>query len=211
MTFASLVMPPAAVRWELSGPAGVHLALIAAQSIGSGCTVESIEPGRRYRIEGPDALLTALAEQVAKVEGYSLAHEAPPEGIRCTTAVEPARNFRRTNVIHGPAFGPVARAIDLGLRVGTVGVLRWSITGPSAVQAAWLADVQGVTTDRVLEQWGVAPEQIAAEDASLSIAVTVPVTVTLPARRTTTQSIKRDRDGNITGVVSIEADDEVSA
>ena len=78
------------------------------------------------------------------------------------------------------------------------------------MQVAWLAAVQNLTTEDVLLQWRVTPEQIAAEDASLSVTIplTVPVRVELPARRRTTQGIERDGNGEIVRVESLETDDE---
>lgn len=205
MTFASILMPPAAVRWELSGPAGIHVDEIVSLAIGSGCTVEPIEAGTRYRLAGDPVLLAALAEQVAKVDGFALALEAPPKDvIRVTGKVRPARDYRRVTYVHGPAFAMVARAVDAHLDVGTVGVLRWSVTGPSSVQSQWLADAKGVSVADALALWQVTPEQIALEDASLS--VSVPIRIELPARRTTTQSIVRNPDGDIVRVDSIEQD-----
>lgn len=205
--FETLITPAAAVRWELSGPPGVFLDQLTAQAVGMGFDVECIEPTVRYRIAGDATLLAVFAEEIAKVDGFSLAHEQPPEGVvRVTGSVTPARSYRRTSVVHGTGFGMVARAIDAGLQVSTAGVMRWAITGASATQARWLADAQGLTVDDVLRQWHIDAAQLDAEDASMSI--TIPVRVELPTRRSTTQTIERNADGDIVRVEAIEVDDK---
>lgn len=201
------IIGPTSIRWELSGPPGWDVDVFLGTAISAGCTAEPIDKGR-YRLQGPQEFLTLLASELVKFEmGHTLEIETPPVGtVVLSATVTPARDYRRTTFVHGEdGFSVVARAVDRGLKVSGAGVRRWAVTGPSAVQMLWCQEVQNLDADQALAAWKVTREQIAAEDASQSI--TVPVRVILPARRRSTQTIKRNDDGEIVGVSTIEVDE----
>lgn len=197
----SVQMPAAAVRWALTGPAGPTMDTLVAALIGAGVDVECISPGTAYRIDGREAVLSTLADELGKLEGFALAIErAPDDVVRVSSALAPAE-FRRSVVVHGlgAAFGMVARAVDRGLQVRTVGVNRWRVAGRTADLLAWLVDVvhQRPLTE-VLALHGWTAEAVAAEDAPPT------VRVDLPQRRVETEFIERDAEGNLTRVVQTE-------
>lgn len=211
MSVASITLPAAAVRWELSGPAGPHVDTLVAGLIGAGMTLEPIEAGKRYRVDGAQDVLTVLAAELAGAGAdVALQHEMPPvDKITMRSTLAPLPEFRRSVTIHGTgaAFGYVARAVDRGLRVATAGVNRWIVGGRTAGLVDWLATVHQKTAEEVLALWQWTPESVAAEDAvTHSVSVTLPpvaVDVKLPDRKTTTE-IARDTFGEIVNVVMLE-------
>lgn len=209
MTFSAVTLPAVARRYVLTGPAGPQVDQLVAQLIGAGAAVETIAPGTRYRLDGPEGLLDALAGELAPFEGYGVVLELPPvDVIRIGSTLAPAQPYRRSVTVHGTgtAHSYVARALDNGLAVATVGINRWSITGRTAALVAWLAAVWNKTPDEVLaiEHW--TPESVAAEDAPLPVSVDLPpiqVDVNLPVRQTTS-SITRDGAGDIRTILQLE-------
>jgi hypothetical protein len=196
-------VPPVRQTWALSGPAGPELDTLVALAVQGGCVAEAIEPQTRYRLQGDEAWLALYAEQVAVLAdvGYSLAHEAAPQGITVSTHVAPDRAYRRTVQVHGAGAEMVARAVDRGLHVTCAGSLRWTVTGASATLATWL----GVDLS---ERCGLTAEAVAREDAGLSITLPSRIAVdvvTLPTRKTTSE-VKRDQQGDIASTESIEQD-----
>jgi hypothetical protein len=208
MSLESITLPVAAVRYRLDGPAGPCIDGVVAALIGAGITVHAITPGTAYRLDPtaqPNGLtvLDDLAEQMQSVEGYGLAVERGPSDVTYTTGyVAPAFKPRRTITVHGAnptARGFVARAVDRGLSVSTMGLNRWAVTGQSAALVAWLCQVWAKSQDEVLVVLSLTPEQLAAEDrppASIAVA--------LPDRRTETEVVSRDDSGNIDRVVHLE-------
>lgn len=206
MSFAQLVIPPAARRWELTGPAGYYLDILLAQIIAGGGGAEALNPGTRYRIDGPAELLTPLCEEVAKVDGFTLAEEYPaPGSLTLAGTIATARSFKRSTAVHGTtaqAFHMVARAVDHRLDVETVGHYRWSVTGPSSTQMQWLADSQGMTLDDVLSQWQTTRAAIAAEDAAQVVPLRLVVSMAAGERKT--GDIVRNQAGDIVKMTTIE-------
>lgn len=200
-------MPAAAVRWALSGPPGPTADALIALLIGAGADVESITAGTAYRVDGRESVLSTLADELEKLEGFTLAVErAPEDAVSVSSALAPAE-FRRSVTVHGigAAFGMVARAVDRGLQVRTVGVNRWRVAGRTADLLAWLVDVvHRKPLADVLALHGWTAEAVAAEDAPPT------VRVDLPQRRVETDFIERDADGNLKRVVQTErtVDDE---
>ncbi len=207
--FASFSLPAAAVRWRLDVPAGPHADLLLAGLVGAGVTVECIEPGRAYRLNGDRNLLEALAAELAPIEGATLAHEsAPVDVVSLHTSVAPPHSPRRTVTIHGQgvhAAGWAVRAVERRLTVQTAGIHRWAVTGRTADLVAWLSAVWVKTAEDVLQALGITPETVAAEDTpTLTVNVPAPVvSVNLPDRRITSD-ITRDAEGSITKFVQIE-------
>ena len=207
MTFASLQLPVAELRWVLTGPAGAHVDTIVAGLIGAGVSVESIKPGTTYRLRGSTELMTVLADELAQVEGLSMAREVPPtDAISVGSTLAPSHPYRRAVTVHGPAASPIARAVDRRLTVSTVGINRWSVGGRTADLLPWLAATYGKPVDEVMALFGWTAESVAAEDAAPTVAVNLPpiaVAVTLPDRKTTSD-ITRDAAGEITQVLQFE-------
>ena len=175
--FDVLGMPHAEVRYELRGVPGPALDLVVARSIGAGLSVEPIEAGAGcYRLNGDRELLAGLAEQIMKIDGYSMAIETPgPDDLNLTnTGAAPRAGYVRTTYVQGSnnaAAELVARAIDAGLQVLPAGHFRYAVTGPTATQMQVLAEAQGVTLDEALTLWHLTPEQVSAEDAAQSLPV----------------------------------------
>jgi hypothetical protein len=207
----NITLPASVLTYELRGEAGPALDCLLACLIGAGVTVSPIEPTTRYRLTGDRTLLDAFGPEVARIgEWWRLAIEEPPAGaVQLSADVAPAAPWRRTTYVHGiaDAYSHVRAAIDAGLQVRAGGVNRWAVTGTTAAQLAWLARVQGVSADEVLQAWRLTPEAAAAEDQghTTTVAVTVPVTVTLPARKTVT-NVERNADGDIVRAVAVESD-----
>jgi len=201
--FESLRLPTATVRWRLDGPESPDLDLVVALLCAAGVGAEVIAPARAYRLNGDAGLLGSLAAQLNEIPGFRLDYEQPPsDRVSVTTVLAAPRQYRRANVVHGRDASPlIARAIDLGLAVESAGVMRWRITGPTSMQAAWLAKAQMVPTTDVLARWGLdGADTVAAEDAALPL-----VSVVLPTRRTQTDFIQRDENGDLLRVVQTEA------
>lgn len=207
--FAAITVTPACQTWALEGPACLHLDQILACAVMAGCTAESIAPGTRYRLTGDDAWLTLFADEVGKLADASvtLAHEVPPAGITLSTRVEPDRAYRRTLTVNGLGAEMVARAIDRGLRVTCAGANRWAVTGASSALAAWVGS-------DLAERLGMTAAAIAAEDAGLSVSVTVEAPVvnvtdlaitSMPDRKTTI-TVDRGLDGEIISATHVERD-----
>lgn len=180
--FDVISMPHAEVRYELRGIPGPALDLLVARSVGAGLHVEPIEAGARYRLNGDRGLMAALADEVAKVEGYSMAIETPdPNDLNLSnTGAAPRAGYARTTYVQGShtsAVGLVVRAIDAGLSVGPAGHFRYAVTGPTATQMQVLAEAQGVTLDEVLALWHLTPQQVAAEDAATALPVHLTVSM----------------------------------
>ena len=215
MTFASIQLPAAQVRHRLSGPAGLHLDAVVAGLIGAGVTVESITGGTCYRLRGGVEMLDVLGEELRLAEGFSLAREMPPTdtiNMRSTLAA-PSHEFRRSVTVHGDggreAASFVARAVDAGLTVESVGIGRWSVSARTAALVDWLAAVYIKPVEEVLTLFGWTAETVAAEDAaSPAISITLPplqVAVTLPDRKTIS-TFERDADGEIVSAIQLETD-----
>lgn len=195
-------VPPIRHTWALTGPAGPDLDTLVALAVQGGCLAEVIAPQTRYRLQGDEAWLAQYADQLALLDtGYSLAHEAAPQGITVSTHVAPVTAYRRTVHVHGAGAEMVARGVDRGLHVACAGSLRWAVTGASGTLAAWLgADLS--------ERCGLTAEAVAREDAGLSITLPARIAVdvvTLPTRKTTSE-ITRDAGGDIASTESIERD-----
>jgi hypothetical protein len=211
VTFASIALPAASVRWRLDGPPGAHLDAVTSGLVGAGVGVAPITPGTAYRLNGSAALLEALAAELAPLaaDGWKLGHEMPPPlgTVDMRTAVKPAATPRRSFSVHGvgAAASYVARAIDLGLQVESVGINRWLVTASTGRLVQWLAAAWQRTPDEVLLSLGWTAESLAAEDDP-SMPVSMPplqVSVVLPERRTISE-IVRDAEGEITSVTQIE-------
>jgi hypothetical protein len=205
VTFTSLQLPAAAVRWRIDGPAGPHLDVLVGALIGAGCDVECIAPATAYRLTGPEPMLQALAAELTGFDGFTLAHEAAPvESVNLRTTITPKHPPRRAVVVHGAgvhAAGFVARAIDAGLTVSTTGLSRWSVAGRGDALVAWLAAAWNKPAEDVMQALGVTPETLAAEDDPVP---PVPVVnVVLPDRRIVSK-ITRNRDGDIVDVEQTE-------
>lgn len=207
-----VTLPSVALRWVLSGPAGLEIDTLAASLISAGANVETIAAGTRYRLNGPLELLDVLAGELAPIEGFELVRELPPlETISMASTVAPSHAYRRSMTVHGvgAACSFVARAIDRRLTVTPCGVNRWAVAGRTAALIDWLAEVWAKPADEVLAVFGLTPEAVAAEDSPTSpIHVVLPpvpveVNVTLPDRRTTSD-FKRDADGDIVNVIQLE-------
>lgn len=201
---AAIDLPAAVYRWKLSGPSGPELDAMAAGLINAGLGVECIEPRASYRVAGDAVELSAIAEQVASVDGFALGVELPTPGpVNLRARVQPARPFRRTVYVHGQgeaAFGYVARAVDARLSVAADGVSCWAVTGRTADLLAWLSEhVHKATLDDVLALWRLTREQVAAEDADLGSLP--PIRIVMPDRVIKTQKIVRDNDGEIVEVL----------
>ena len=200
MTFTSVTLPAAVVRWRLDGPAGPALDTLIAGLIGAGVAVEPIAPGTAYRLTGPAELLDVLADELAGAEGFTLAHELPPTDVtRMHTSLAPARSPARSFIVHG-APSHVARAIDRGLAVTTEGIGRWRVAGGTAALVEWQAAIYGKTVDEVLALFKWTAETVASEDTPTGPTINV----TLPDRQTTSQ-ITRDALGDITQIIQLES------
>lgn len=200
MTFTTVTLPAAVVRWRLDGPAGPALDTLTAGLIGAGVAVEPIAPGAAYRLAGPAELLDVLADELAGAEGFTLAHELPPTDVtRMHTSLAPARSPARSFIVHG-APSHVARAIDRGLGVTTEGISRWRVAGGTAALVEWQAAIYGKTVDEVLALFGWTAESVAAEDSPTGPTINV----SLPDRQTTSQ-ITRDAAGDITQIIQLES------
>jgi hypothetical protein len=101
----------------------------------------------------------------------------------------------------------VARAVDLGLTVATVGVNRWAVSARTSDLVQYLATVYGMGADEVLSLVGWSEASVLAEDsATPTVNITLPtptVNITLPDRRTTSD-ICRNAAGDIINVVQLE-------
>lgn len=207
-----ITLPSVALRWVLSGPAGLETDTLVACLISAGVSVETIAAGTRYRLNGPLELLDVLAAELAPIEGFELVRELPhTETISMASTVAPSHAYRRSMTVHGvgAACSFVARAIDRRLTVSPCGVNRWAVAGRTAALIDWLAEVWAKPADEVLTVFGLTPEAVAAEDSpTSSIHVVLPpvpveVNVTLPTRRTESDFV-RDRDGEIVNVIQLE-------
>jgi hypothetical protein len=199
----SLQLRPAVVRWRLDAPAGPDADLLVAGLVGAGCTVEPIEPGTAYRIDGPRDMLEVLADELTGLPGMSLQIEqAPPAGTIITQhVVAPTHPYRRQVTVHGtgPALSRVARAVDRGLQVGAAGVNRWTVTGRTAALVSWIQEVRGIDRETALTSLGMTAADVAAEDMP-----PLAVTVALPDRRIES-TIERDGEtGAIVNVTQLE-------
>lgn len=224
MTFTSIQLPAAQVRWVLSGPAGQHLDSVVAALVGAGVAIETITAGTHYRLRGgrssrrarsagaPAELLDVLGEQLGQVEGFSVLREMPPtDTVNMRSTLAPSHAFRRSVEIHGDpgreAASFVARAIDHRLAVESVGIGRWSVSGRTRALVDWLAAVYVKPVEEVLALFGWTAETIAAEDAATpAVSITLPplqVAVTLPDRKTTT-TFERDADDEIVSALQFE-------
>lgn len=212
--FASIQLPAAQVRWVLSGPAGLHLDAVVAGLIGAGVSVEPISAGTCYRLRGPTEMLDVLGDELGKVERFALRREAPPtDTIAMQSTLAPSHAARRSVTVHGDpgreAASFVARAVDRGMAVESVGVGRWSVTARTAALVDWLAAVYVKPVDEVLTLFDWDAASVAAEDAaSPAVSITLPplqVAVSLPVRKTIS-TFKHDADGNVTQALQIETD-----
>lgn len=211
----NITTPPAVPAWVLAGPVGPNLDTLLAHAIHMGCSAEVIDASTgRYRLQGPLKVISDYSEQIAKLDGYSLTDDKGLQAaIVASAAVAPARPYRRTTYLSGPAFGHVARAVDRHLQVAAAGPMRWGVTGTTAAQLAWWAVARQISEDEAREQWGLTPEQAAREDAELSIPaptvfIELPSTLaitSMPARRTT-QDVTRDAQGEIVRTETVERD-----
>lgn len=200
MTFTTVTLPAAVVRWRLEGPAGPALDTLTAGLIGAGVAVEPIAPGTEYRLTGPAELLAVLADELAGAEGFTLAPELPPADLtRVSTSIAPARAPVRSFIVHG-APASVARAIDRGLSVTSEGIGRWCVAGSTAALVEWQAAIHDKTVDEVLAMFGWTAVSVAAEDSPAGPTINV----TLPDRQTTSQ-ITRDAAGDITQIIQLES------
>lgn len=213
MTFA-IQLPATQVRHRLSGPAGLHLDAVVAGLVGAGVTVEPITGGTCYRLRGGVELLDVLGEELGKAEGFSLAREMPPtDTISMRSTLAPSHEFRRSVIVHGDggreAVSVVARAIDRGLTVESVGIGRWSVSARTAALVDWLAAAYVKPVEEVLTLFAWTAETVAAEDAaSPAISITLPplqVAVTLPDRKTIS-TFERNAEGDIVSALQLETD-----
>lgn len=209
MSGAQLSWVSSVVRYKLTGPPGRDLDALVAGLISTGISVESIVIGEAYRLDGKADRLDAIAEQVNQIEGFTLGPEAAPvDVVRLTSTVRPPRAYRRQVTIHSAAddaFSHIARAVDAGLLVSPAGICMWTTTGPTARLLAWLStEVHKLPVEDVLNGLGLTAEAAALEDLDVPSPPTV--NVVLPPRRTTTQDIQRNSEGDITKIVQVETD-----
>jgi hypothetical protein len=203
----ALGLPAAAPRWRLDGPAGPVIDALVGALINAGIPVQAITPGIAYRLDVPMTRTWSVVEDfAAKLQAadpaFSLVLERPPtDEVRVSQTVAPAYPYRRSVTVHGEgsAYSHVARAVDLGLDVVPVGDRRWQVSGRSSALVDWLALSWGKPTSEVLVALSLTAEEVDAEDkppASIS--------VDLPTRRTETEVMARDGQGQITKVVHVE-------
>lgn len=202
MSFVSINLPAIAVRWRLEGPAGPRLDILVAGLIGAGVSAEPIAPGTAYRLKGSSELLASFGEKLAaKCPEYVLKQEtAPDTTVRLSTRRNPPTSYSRSVTVHGtgPGHSDVARAVDRGLDVSSVGLQRWRVTGRTAALAAWVGEIYKQTPEQALEMFGITAAIAAEEDAPVPV-----VTVKLPDREIASV-IERNRDGDIVKVTQTE-------
>lgn len=190
--------------WELHGPAkseALDTALMIAVEIG--LEARFIRAGS-YRVWGSLEALAKLAEYLTtfKVPGVGLHIERPPEGLHLQFETAPVRPSARFATVHGKhqIERPVARAIDVGLRVVCISQKRFRVTGASRLHVAWMCALFEVPEARALEIMQATPEQIAAEDAAMPMPE---IKIELPTRETLSV-IDRDMRGDIVKVTQTE-------
>ena len=200
--FDIVALPVAALRWQLTGPAGQHLDTLVAQLIGAGATVDCIARGTSYRLAGDNTMLQALAAELAlhADDGFTLQPEpTPADVVALASHAAPVPPFRRSVTVHGLASARVlvARAVDRGLTVTTAGVNRWSVAGRSAALLAWLAATCQQSPEEVMAAHGWTTGSVAAEDSPVP---PFKVDVQLPTRRIVTDVMVRNVNGDLTRV-----------
>lgn len=201
MTF-DLTLPAAVATWQLSGPAGADMDTLVSALVGAGVEVEAITPTRVYRLTGgPFDLLPALAGELAAFEGWALGYEQPPTTPQARAELQPRRTPRRSVVLHGTqAGGYVARAIDRGLLVSTVGLSRWRVAGPGVALLNWLtSEVHRLPDADVLAMYGWSARALAADDEPARLSVDV----NLPDRKTVNK-IERDANKDMQSVIGLQ-------
>lgn len=148
----------------------------------------------------PGALLAQARAVVPKDIGFAPEPVSPHAVIRSSA---PRDRYARTTTVAGLAgFNSLSRAVDMGLVVSNCDPesLRYTVTGPTANQVRFLAQMQRGTDAAALAALGITAETVAEEDRP-----DVPeIKVSLPTR-TTTSDIKHDNEGRIVHVTQKEA------
>ncbi len=196
-----ITAPSIAERWLLTGPAGLELDTVVVLLLNAGVSVEFVAAGT-YRLDGPADLVFAFKAEVGKV-GLSITQEQPPAGLVSLTAtVTPPGNFARSTIVHTTVHAVVARAVDHRLKVAPVGISRFSVTGLTSRQMAWLVEALGRSREDVLALFEITADDVRREDAMAESQVAV--NVSLPDRRSETTVTERDDDGAIKKTQTIE-------
>jgi hypothetical protein len=199
-------------RFTLQGPDSPDLDTLLCTLVLAGVHVLCKAPRSRYVLVAPIELLDRMAELVAaepgaKEAGFVLEREVePPITEAPTLRSEPVRSapWRRVTEVQG-AFshvaGFVARAIDYGLTTRFEGAGRYSVTGPTARQVAWVSSIRKKPRAQTMTDLAITEAMAAREDRD-----GVPMAVNAAPRRTVVTA-NRDRSGEIAGTIS-EASDE---
>jgi hypothetical protein len=199
-------------EWVLYSPTPdcpiLPIAITVAVQVG--CNVERASTGR-YRVVGPIESLNQLAEYIrvtlsAHPIGFGLetpTHD-PAAPVQIVFTKHPDRPPARTAPVQGcQSHGPVAAAIDAGLKVRSLGVYRFECSGSTARHIAWMQAYLRKPRADVLQLLCLTGEAALAEDVAAGI---VPnIHVTLPPRRTET-TVSRNVGGDIVKSVSVETD-----
>ena len=198
----SLTLPSEIPRWRLSGPAGWDVDALVAGLIGAGITIEPIEPTTDYALSGRRDIIEALSAELAGT-GLSIAVDRGPTD-RIEVQCEPVDTHppRRRFTLYGrTAVSPVARAVDRGLTVMTLGPDRWAVSGRTRTLISWAAShLFGVDKAEAMQRLKLTDAIVDAEDAPPRVAIS------LPPRTRTTVEMTRDADGALVRVVDLEQD-----
>lgn len=202
------VLPPARVRHVLRGPVGEATDAAVCALLNAGLVVERVRNATTYRVDGSAELIAAAARTLDSSEnrgaGVSLIRERPTDDpVTLLPLVAHTSALRRTTIVDGAdCASHVARALDWGLSVGTVGDMRFAVTGPSRLQLEWIAaDVLRCSWAEALERMSTTEAALAAEE----LPINPPVLVTLPPRMSKT-TVTYDDDGQIATSQTIEQD-----
>jgi len=156
--------PP--VAWLLTGPSDLKNLNLALQfSITAGMDAQHVLPGQ-YRLQGTHAASVKLREWIDThhhADSIMLRVEKAPDTPSLSFVVKP-RNPPRVAELHGAGAPMLARAVDAGLTVRCVGLDRFSVTGETWRQVAWVGCIFGVDWDGALKIMQLTDEQAKAED-----------------------------------------------
>lgn len=191
------MIPPAVQRQVLTGKPGPDLDRLVFEAVQGGIGLEHVAAGR-YRLDGSEDAIRALATAAALAGNFFVEIETPKPGtVALDGQLTTSRPYARVTTVSTDRSDIVARAVDRGLKVTTVGVGRFAVTGLSSGQMRWMSEALGQPLTEIHSMWNVTPEAIAEEDRAARAAdVSVHVVATLPPRVSET-TLVHDADGNL--------------
>ena len=197
-------------RWTLTGPDTPDLSTLLVVLLLAKASIEVRVPRSRYVVVGHAEAMKAMVDHVAnepgaREAGFVLEPEDIPSKPWLQSTPIRSADYRRFTELQGHATEinhAIARAVDYKLVPSWAGAGRWTITGSTARQMAWIAaEVLHKPLDASMAALGVTSMMVAREDRDGQ-----PVAMNTVGRVSRTEVTRDPETGDLIRSVTVESD-----